>query len=1361
MPQGKGSGLGAKTEPRENPGETAFHAVAVEILGQLLNAPLDLADVAIETALGRIGPHAGVDRAYVFRLRTPDLVDNTHEWAGPGIAPMKQELQGIPLSIVDHWVSALAAGRPVLVPDVEALPESAPEKPILQMQAIRSILVVPFLRDGTLDGFVGFDAVRASRHFSAAEHSLLVAVAGAVGTVLAHRDKTRALESAKARLRATLDAVPDLVIEIDADGRYAGLHTARPDLLAAPPARIIGRGLVVVIPPAAGGVPGPAMTGVDRAGRSGGHRYGLETAAGPRWFELTAARRAACGTDRRPGYVFVVRDITEEQERRLELDRLGEVVRHMTNFVVMVDAEHRTTWVNPAFEARTGWTLEEARGRNPADLTRCPDTDPATVARLSAAMARGEPIRAEILNATRHGERYWVDLNIHPMRDAAGKVIGYVSVETDITGRKRQEAALSDLAAQSEAARAQLFNAIEALPDAFAYYDADDRLALFNNRYRELYPEIADAIRPGARFEEILREGLARGIYASARGREEEWLAEMLTRHRSERHTLDFATGDGRWIRVFEKATPEGGRVGLRSDVTVLKQTEQRLEQIIHGAQAGTWEWNIATGANVVNDRWAEMLGYARDELEPVTIKTWARLVMPEDMPKVQAELDDVFARRKEQFEYELRMRHRDGRWVSVLSRGRVARWREDGGPLVMAGVHLDITALKETEQRLEDILHGASAGTWELDVASGINTVNDRWAEMLGYTRAEIGRIDAARWRDLLHPADHAMLTRQHDEQIRSGAEVFSNEIRLRHRTGRWIWVLSQGRVVQRGPDGSPRRLAGIHIDISDRKEREAALRTAYQRLERALADRDAAERRFLDIAAVSTDWFWEQDEHLRFTFLSDSYRLQTGGDPSEVIGRTREECLLHLPGVRESADWSSLAGRLAARERFTDFVYLLPATMGRREDKWVRISGAPFHHPDGRFAGYRGVATDVTQLYLAKERAEAASRAKSQFLANMSHEIRTPLNGVLGMAELLHTAIADPEQRRMVETIRDSGEVLLHVLNDILDLAKVEAGKLDLDQAPFRPSDAAAKIEALYGPRARQKGLCLTVCTDAESTVARMGDERRVLQVMHNLVGNAIKFTEAGSIEIAVGCTADDQLMVSVSDTGIGMRADQLARAFDDFEQADGAVSRRYGGSGLGLAIVRRLVELMGGRVEAGSVEGRGTRIAVVLPLPRTAMPAAPVADLPGSALAGLRALVADDNATNRIILQAMLSALGIRCTLVENGSEALARWRPGEFDIVLLDISMPGRDGLSTLREIRDRALAAGTAPPPAIAVTANAMKHQIDQYLAEGFDGFVPKPFRREHLEQEIARVCPARPEVGRSFRRAELPRRQSN
>lgn len=369
----------------------------------------------------------------------------------------------------------------------------------------------------------------------------------------------------------------------------------------------------------------------------------------------------------------------------------------------------------------------------------------------------------------------------------------------------------------------------------------------------------------------------------------------------------------------------------------------------------------------------------------------------------------------------------------------------------------------------------------------------------------------------------------------------------------------------------------------------------------------------------------------------------------------------------------------------------------------------------------------------------AEEANRLKSRFLANMSHELRTPLNGVLGMAQALQEQVHGPDHQRMVETIRTSGEGLMCILNDILDLAKIEAGKMVLEHAPFRPTQVLARIARLHGLHAEQKGLRFTLACDPDLDHLFLGDEHRLTQVLHNLTGNAVKFTEQGEVTLRARVLQGD-LVLQVSDTGIGMTPEQAETAFDEFTQADVSITRRFGGTGLGMPIVKRIVDMMGGRITIDSTLGQGTCITVTLPLhpaPRTTPDQAATRPPCPRDLAGRRILVAEDNLTNQKVLAALLRETSVDLTLVKNGLEALDAAIRQDFDLFLFDISMPEMDGPSALHQIQAAYRATGRTVPPAVAITANVMPDQLAGYKADGFACCLAKPLRKGALLDCVA------------------------
>lgn len=383
---------------------------------------------------------------------------------------------------------------------------------------------------------------------------------------------------------------------------------------------------------------------------------------------------------------------------------------------------------------------------------------------------------------------------------------------------------------------------------------------------------------------------------------------------------------------------------------------------------------------------------------------------------------------------------------------------------------------------------------------------------------------------------------------------------------------------------------------------------------------------------------------------------------------------------------------------------------------------------------------------LEAAEREAVSANRAKSAFLAMMSHELRTPMNGVLGMARALQMTRLDAQQAGYVETIIRSGDGLIEVLNDVLDISKIEAGRLDLEVRPFDLVDAGRRVTELWSEAAAGKGLVLAYEPHPELPSWAMGDETRIRQVLLNLVSNALKFTEAGEVRLlmapAPASDGDGGVEIIVADTGIGMTPEQQAGLFQPFVQAEASTARRFGGTGLGLAICRHLCELMGGSISVASSPGKGSAFRVWLPLPAAQPPAPAEAPAAPVGLSGLRILVAEDNPINQAVARAILEAAGAQLEMANDGAEALERLRTGDYDLVLMDVHMPVMDGIEALGRIR--AGLAGRAGIPVVALTADAIHGEEKRLKSLGFDALQEKPIQPAALFAAILDAVAEKP-----------------
>ncbi len=494
-------------------------------------------------------------------------------------------------------------------------------------------------------------------------------------------------------------------------------------------------------------------------------------------------------------------------------------------------------------------------------------------------------------------------------------------------------------------------------------------------------------------------------------------------------------------------------------------------------------------------------------------------------------------------------------------------------------------------------------------------------------------------------------------------------------------------------------------------------------------------------------------------------------------ITGYTREEAIGQNPRILKSGKHDQAFYERMWQTILSGHVWK-GEVVNRRKDGSLyteEMTIAPVWDGKGGITHFVAIKQDISerkrfqqQLEQALEQAQAASRAKSEFLANMSHEIRTPMNGILGMAQLLMDTPLDEEQRDYVSTLKSSAESLLSLLGDILDISRIEAGRMELHFSPFDLRQAVHQVARLFAAHAREKGLLLQVDVAEDIPPSLSGDELRLRQILSNFVGNAVKFTEHGSITIRVHqVEADNEqrvvllrqqhgipehfqtvwIQLAVSDTGIGIPADKQSAIFDTFTQADGSATRRYGGSGLGLAINRNLTELMGGTIGVQSEEGKGSTFWVILPLfaPIMEQSMGNVGDgcsrqhafADGGSTSRVargagRVLLVEDNEVNRKVVLRLLQKLGYEVDVAEDGVEAVEKTAQQQYDAVLMDVHMPRMDGLEATRAIRERERGTGRHQV-IIAMTASAMKEDVEQCLMSGMDDYLSKPVRLEVLQ----------------------------
>ncbi len=673
--------------------------------------------------------------------------------------------------------------------------------------------------------------------------------------------------------------------------------------------------------------------------------------------------------------------------------------------------------------------------------------------------------------------------------------------------------------------------------------------------------------------------------------------------------------------------------------------------------------------------------------------------------------------------------------------------WERHVAVLARARAEAEARAARAT---LASVVQAAPVALVMTDLELRIIQASPRWFDERRFTPEQvIGRS----LYDLL-PGSFERWSEAFDRAF-AGETVRGDKVRLDLPDGRSIWIRSE-HTPWRDAKGDIGGLLLMSVDITD--------------VVNALEDSKRSETRLMLATEIGDVNVWEVDFHrqeLNGVGWKDRGFVETEIRYEDM---TADMWRLVHPADRAAAMamWDRHLGE------GTPFRMAYRLLQGDAPHLWVQSAMEAVRDESGELVRVVGVLRNIdtekrAEMALARARdaAETANRAKSEFLANMSHEIRTPLNGVMGVASALGRTDLSGPQREMVSLIETSAQTLEALLSDVLDLARIEAGRLEIKPEPLDPGQAARDVGALFQAAAAAKGLTLDVEIDGDAPGALppgerlLGDVTRLRQVLSNLLSNAVKFTARGGVKLTVQtrCEGDAvRAIFRVTDSGIGFDCDTARRLFDRFEQADGSITRRYGGSGLGLAISRSLAEAMGGSLTATSAPGVGSVFEFRLPLERAAERAVDESpgcesrpgDLPD--LSRLRVLVAEDHPTNRRVVQLILGSAGVEPLCVENGAEAVEAWDGRAFDLVLMDMQMPVMDGLSAIRAIRRREAAMARGRTTVLALTANAMPEDVEATRAAGADGHLTKPITAADLLEAVRDVAVAKAASMSSARR---------
>jgi PAS domain S-box-containing protein len=996
------------------------------------------------------------------------------------------------------------------------------------------------------------------------------------------------------------------------------------------------------------------------------------------------------------------------------------VVRDAPIILMRLDRDGRIMLVEGQGLAALGTTPPTLVGRSIFSLS---PEQPEIAAHARRALA-GEALTTTVKRQAVVLETRWT-----PVRDAAGAVSGAICMATDITARHQAEEALR----QSES---RLRTLIDTAPIGICAVDERLRFTAANAAYcahvgytsDELLGAEAVRVHPAEQRPALLEEYRQR-FAGNAREPVERTL---LTKGGEQRTVLANGArvvgteGQPQWLAFLVDITAR------KRAEEALRWSESRFRTLIATAPLGICTLDADGRFVAVNDAYCALFGYTREELIGTHL---SRLFPTAQRAALQATLDHRIRENVQvQGEYPLLTKSGERRLVLVSG---VTVAGADGQPERLSFV-TDISARKQAEEALrvsEEFFRAtfeqAAVGIAHMGLEGRLQRVNDRFCHIVGYSRAE---LLAHTFQQLTHPEDLEEELALFRRLLAGEAATALLDQRLVRPDGTPVWVTLSASVLH-AADGRPAHTVGIVQDITARKMAEEGLRASEHAL-----------RLLIEVAPVGITLL---DAQGRRVVVNDAFCTLTGYTRDELLGAEAGRIYEDDQAALLSAFQARFAAGVPDRREYT-----LRTKGGER--RTILSNGASVRGADGR--PYRLVCViDITALRTAEvalqqanAELEQASRAKSEFLATMSHEIRTPLNGVIGMTSLLLDTPLTPQQHEYVRALQTSGEVLLSLIGDILDFSKIEAGQLMLERQPIDMRQLVREVAAVFQIPAQAKGLLLQERVDPALPAVLEGDAVRLRQVLFNLVGNAIKFTDKGAVHLHVTLieesTADALVRLEVRDTGIGIAPELQEALFAPFVQADTSTTRRYGGTGLGLAIAKRLVELMGGQIGVNSALGQGSAFWLTLRLPygedmagRKARTALVPEEAEAAASRRGRILVAEDNAINRLVAVGFLENLGYEVQTVETGRQAVEAVQQGQYDLVLMDLHMPELDGFAATAAIRREERAAGQARRlPIVALTADALAGDAEKSLAAGMDDHLSKPLTVERLAAVVKR-----------------------
>jgi PAS domain S-box-containing protein len=829
------------------------------------------------------------------------------------------------------------------------------------------------------------------------------------------------------------------------------------------------------------------------------------------------------------------------------------------------------------------------------------------------------------------------------------------------------------------------------------------------------------------------------------------------------------------WVHHHTLAKYRNGTPALYTsyilDITQKTGDERRTERdreyflnITESLNIGTWKWDISTGHTYFDASWAKMIGYTQDELQPMTFATWESLIHPHDREPVTVQINDYLNAPAGELSIQFRMKHKEGHWIWIHSKGKVFEQNADGTPAALFGSHIEITENKHALNTLRkmNIAIDQTASTVVItDTDGAIEYVNPAFTKTTGYSFQEVegknprilqsGNLSSEYYEEMWNTITSGRTWHGKFENLRKSGSLYYESATI---------------TPIQDYAGKISGYIAIKEDVTEGTLREKKLQKQYREvrtLNRLMQGRESQIRK---LKKKVNSLLERQGETPDYT--ADTAVLEQAHEPPpysehdiandfrhmeermQVIISELQNLLLHMGTTNHGTHLKALLKK--EKEFFAEHKKLRHKS--RHLMNYLNESGKNILSIAEDEEQMRQRSEEYT-LALSKERDKAkklaakareASREKSDFIANISHEIRTPLNGILGFIRMLLSTQLDEKQEQIARTIDSSGKMLENLINDILSLSKIEAGRITLENIPFNLRTITEEIRAQHIFTAEEKNLVLETDIAADTPLFLSGDPFRIQQILNNLVANALKFTEKGYVRILAECTHRSNnevvIKISVQDTGIGVDKKHLDILFDKYSQATHSITRKYGGTGLGLNISKQLTTRMGGEIGAESFPGKGSTFWFSIPLKNRSTTGKPddlatTQNRTEKDYSHLRILVAEDNEINIELTRALFNELGVSPDHAKDGREVIEMTERNAYDIIFMDVQMPEIDGYETTQYIRKHNSRNKTTP--VIAMTAHSRSEIEDKGYDAGMNAYISKPVRIEKIEEMLRKT----------------------